>query len=125
MVGMICTQYKRHFLVCPRAISTQVEPGTSIGTEAMACRTVSAVGPSESLHVSGRGGGVDGFAAATGGRRYRAPEPAGPRPADDAHGELSEHCECPLCFVGTPVDTAGGGAAGNLAQARPVDDDLR
>ena len=66
MVGMICTQYKRHFLVCPRAISTQVVPGIVIGTEAMACRTVSAVGPLESLQVSGgvgRGPGcfVGGF----------------------------------------------------------------
>ena len=61
MVGMICTQYKRHFLVCPRAISTQLEPGTATGTEAMACRTVSAVGPSDSLQVSARdaGGAVD------------------------------------------------------------------
>jgi len=33
-----------------------------IGTEAMACRTVSAVGPSESLQVSGRdAAGVGGF----------------------------------------------------------------
>jgi hypothetical protein len=62
MVGMICTQYKRHFRVCPRAISTQVEPGTMIGTEAMACRTVSAIGPSDSLQVSGRDAdGADGF----------------------------------------------------------------
>jgi len=58
---MICTQYKRHFLVCPRAISTQVVPGIVIGTEAMACRTVLAVGPSESLQVSG------GVRAGTGG----------------------------------------------------------
>ena len=62
MVGMICTQYKRHFRVCPRPISAQVEFGTMIGTEAMACRTVSAVGPSESLQVSGRdAAGVGGF----------------------------------------------------------------
>ena len=62
MLGMICTQYKRHFLLCPRAISTQIEPGTRIGTEAMACRTVSFVGPSEPLQVSADGGeGVDGF----------------------------------------------------------------
>src|SRR5215472_13774638 len=62
MVGMICTQYRRHFRVCPRAISTQVEPGTMIGTEAMACRTVSVVGPSDSLQVSAReAGGVVGF----------------------------------------------------------------
>ena len=54
MVGMICTQYNRHFLVCPRAISTQIESGTAIGTEAMACRTVSAVGPSEALQLVGR-----------------------------------------------------------------------
>ena len=61
MVGMICTQYKRQFLVCPRAISTQVEPGTSTGTEATARCTVSAVGPSDCLHVSARdaGGVVD------------------------------------------------------------------
>src|ERR1700722_3063861 len=52
MVGMICTQYSRQFLVCPRAISTQLDPATSTGTEAMACRTVSAVGPSASLHVA-------------------------------------------------------------------------
>jgi hypothetical protein len=52
MVGMICTQYKRHFLACPRAISTQNEPGTAIGTVAMAWRTVAAVGPSESLQLS-------------------------------------------------------------------------
>jgi len=55
MLGMICTQYSRHFLVCPRAISTQIEPGTKTGTEAtlsMACRTVSFVGPSEALQVS-------------------------------------------------------------------------
>ena len=55
MVGMICTQYSRHFLACPRAISTQIEPGTTTGTEAMAWRTVSAVGPSELLAgVGGR-----------------------------------------------------------------------
>lgn len=52
MLGMICTQYSRHFLVCPRAISTQIEPGTKTGTDAMACRTVSFVGPSEALQVS-------------------------------------------------------------------------
>ena len=62
MLGMICTQYKRHFLVCPRAISTQIEPDVRIGTEAMACRTVSVVGPSELLHVSGGGDGVGGDA---------------------------------------------------------------
>jgi len=62
MVGMICIQYKRQFLVCPRAISTQLAPGTVMGTEAMAWRTVSGVGPSDSLHVSGRaGGGAGGF----------------------------------------------------------------
>ena len=62
MLGMICTQYKRHFLACPRAISTQIEPGVSIGTEAMACRTVSFVGPSEPLQASAGGGeGVGGF----------------------------------------------------------------
>jgi hypothetical protein len=63
MLGMICTQCRRHFLVCPRAISTQIEPGTSTGTEAMACRTVSAVGPSESLQESARDAeGAVGFA---------------------------------------------------------------
>ena len=62
MVGMICTQYNRHFLVCPRAISTHLEPGTAIGTEAMARFTVSAVGPSEDLHLSDAGAaGVDAF----------------------------------------------------------------
>jgi hypothetical protein len=62
MVGMICTQCKRHFLVCPRAISTQAAPGVVMGTAAMACRTVSGFGPSESLHLSGGGGGaVVGF----------------------------------------------------------------
>lgn len=55
MLGMTCTQYRRHFLVCPRAISTQIEPGTETGTEAMACRTVSLVGPSEPLQVSAAG----------------------------------------------------------------------
>ena len=62
MVGMICTQDNRHFLVCPRAISTQFVPGTVMGTDAMACRTVSAVGPSEALQLSGAdAGGVAGF----------------------------------------------------------------
>ena len=59
MLGMICTQYRRHFLVCPRAISTQIEPGTRTGTEAIACRTVSFVGPSEPLHVSEGADGCD------------------------------------------------------------------
>lgn len=62
MLGMICTQYSRHFLVCPRAISTQIEPGTRTGTEAtasMACRTVSFVGPSEPLQVSDGGDDCD------------------------------------------------------------------
>jgi len=61
MLGMICTQYNRHFLVCPRAISTQIERGTRIGTEAIACRTVSFVGPSELLQVSDGGNDVGGF----------------------------------------------------------------
>jgi hypothetical protein len=39
-------------LVCPRPISTQLESATSTGTEAMACRTVSAVGPSASLQLA-------------------------------------------------------------------------
>jgi hypothetical protein len=59
---MICTQDNRHFLVCPRAISTQFVPGTVMGTDAMARRTVSAVGPSEALQLSGAdAGGVAGF----------------------------------------------------------------
>jgi hypothetical protein len=59
---MICTQDNRHFLVCPRAISTQFVPGTVMGTEAMACRTVSGVGPSEALQLSGGDAGrVVGF----------------------------------------------------------------
>src|ERR1700761_2257396 len=57
MVGMICTQYRRQFLVCPRAISTHSDFATMTGTAAIAWRTVSAVGPSESLHVSARIGG--------------------------------------------------------------------
>ena len=62
MVGMICTQYNRQFLVCPRPISTQPEPATSMGTDEIACRTVSALGPSDSLQVSARdAGGVVGF----------------------------------------------------------------
>ena len=62
MLGMICTQCKRHFLVCPRAISTQIEPGVRIGTDAMACRTVLLVGPSEALQASAGGGeDVGGF----------------------------------------------------------------
>ena len=63
MVGMICTQYNRQFLVCPRPLSTQLEPATSTGTDEIACRTVSALGPSDSLQVSARdAGGVVGFA---------------------------------------------------------------
>jgi len=62
MLGMICTQYKRHFLVCPLAISTQIEPGVRTGTEAMARRTVAFVGPSELLQVSGGGDVVGGDA---------------------------------------------------------------
>ena len=62
MVGIICTQYNRQFLVCPRPISTQLEPATSTGTDEIACRTVSALGPSDSLQVSARdAGGVVGF----------------------------------------------------------------
>ena len=63
MVGMICTQYNRQFLVCPRPLSTQLEPATSTGTDEIACRTVSALGPSDSLQVSARddAGGVVGF----------------------------------------------------------------
>lgn len=60
IVGMICTQCKRQLRVCPRVISTHLEPGTTIGTAAMACRTVSAVGPSESLQVFGGDGRVVG-----------------------------------------------------------------
>jgi hypothetical protein len=55
---MICTQDNRHFLVCPRAISTQFVPGIAMGTEAKACRTVSGVGPSEALQLSGVDAGV-------------------------------------------------------------------
>ena len=62
MVGMICTQDNRQFLACPRPISTQLEPATSTGTDEIACRTVSALGPSDSLQVSARdAGGVVGF----------------------------------------------------------------
>lgn len=62
MVGMIWTQYSRQFLVCPRAISTQFVPATVMGTEAMARRTVSGLGPSDALQVSGRAaGGGDAF----------------------------------------------------------------
>ena len=61
MLGMICTQYRRHFLVCPRAISTQIEPATETGTEAIACRTVSFVGPSEPLQVSAGGDDAGGW----------------------------------------------------------------
>src|SRR5947209_16266831 len=62
IVGMICTQYRRQFLVCPRAISTHVLRGTVMGTAAMACRTVSGVGPSDSLHLSiAAAGGAVGF----------------------------------------------------------------
>jgi hypothetical protein len=62
MVGMSCTQYNLHLLVCPRAISTQLEPGTSTGTDAIAWRTVSVLGPSDSLQLSARdAGAVVGF----------------------------------------------------------------
>lgn len=62
IVGMICTQCSRQFRVCPRPISTQMVPGMAMGTAVIAWRTVSAVGPSESLHVSGRAcGGAVGF----------------------------------------------------------------
>jgi hypothetical protein len=62
IVGMICTQYNRQFRVCPRPISTQMVPGMAMGTAVIAWRTVSAVGPSESLQVSGRAwGGAVGF----------------------------------------------------------------
>ena len=62
IVGMICTQYKRQFRVWPRPISTQKVPGVATGTSVIARRTVSAVGPSEPLHVSGRAcGGAVGF----------------------------------------------------------------
>ena len=62
MVGMICTQYNRHFRVCPRAISTQYAPGIVMGTDVMARRTVSGVGPSEALQLSGAdAGGAVGF----------------------------------------------------------------
>ncbi len=71
MVGMICTQYKRHFLVWPRPISAQAEPGTTIGTPAMAFPTVAGDGPSESLQAfGGAGRGVGGF----------EPQPAAARP---------------------------------------------
>ncbi|GBG40113.1 hypothetical protein NJB14197_50080 [Mycobacterium montefiorense] len=62
MVGITCTQYNLHFLACPRAISTQLEPAISTGIDAIAWRTVSALGPSESLQVSARdAAGVGGF----------------------------------------------------------------
>src|SRR6516225_7546555 len=110
---MLCTQYNRHFFVCPRAISTQIEPGTSTGTEAMACRTVPAVGPSESLQVSGRAaGGAVGF------RRTPRPTKSAESQTDDAHCELNENCECPICFVGMPVlGSNSERSAGNLGEA--------
>jgi hypothetical protein len=59
---MICTQNNRHFLACPRAVSTQLEPETSTGTAVIACRTVSELGPSDSLQVSADdAGGAVGF----------------------------------------------------------------
>lgn len=62
MVGMICTQCNRQLRVWPRPISTQMVPGIAMGTAVIACRTVSAVGPSEALQVSGRAcGGAGGF----------------------------------------------------------------
>lgn len=103
---MICTQCKRQLRVCPRVISTHLEPGTTIGTAAMACRTVSAVGPSESLQVFGGDGRVvGGFQA-----QPEAPSPTisansansariGTAYADDARHELSENWEFPLRFI--------------------------
>src|SRR5271154_1310825 len=52
-VGATWTQYSRQLRVCPRAASVQPEPGVATGRVAMANRTVSAVGPSASLQVSG------------------------------------------------------------------------
>jgi hypothetical protein len=41
-------------------------------------------------------------------RRILKPtESAGLSPADGAHCELSEHCECPVCFVGALVLRSG------------------
>src|SRR5271170_6962681 len=51
--GWTCTQYSRQSRVCPRAASVQPDPGVATGRVAMAKRTVSAVGPSASLQVSG------------------------------------------------------------------------
>lgn len=100
MLGMICTQYKRHFLVCPRAISTHIDPGIRTGTESMDRFTVSAVGPSDALQLSGGGAAVPATS-----RRNRpggptaGPGPSGSRSGDDARRELSEGCDCPLGSV--------------------------
>lgn len=106
IVGMICTQCKRQLRVCPRVISTHLEPGTMIGTAAMACRTVSAVGPSNPCRCSV----VTVVLSAASRRNRRRPAPqsvptvptvpeSGRRYADDARHELSENWEFPLRFI--------------------------
>ena len=60
LLGLICTQYSRQLAVCPLAVSVHDEPGVTTGTPAIACCTVSGLGPSVGLQVSGLGGGADG-----------------------------------------------------------------
>ena len=53
LVGLTWTQCNRQSRACPRAASVQPDPGVATGRVAMAKRTVSGVGPSASVQLSG------------------------------------------------------------------------